>query len=169
MIYLDVNEPVGEVEVELSVEGNPEGCQDEHCCVPGARKGLSRKKSRQFQNNWEIIRSQGRPARRWDKAGDWWRNSGRRSPPTPWTGGRPSWSRTCCGSPWTACIADWVQTGAPTIPADRGHSARIQRTQMWFRSSQQTFVICVENKTKIVSHLKKTQSIESKLLAAWKS
>ena len=38
-----MNEPVGEVEVELSVEGNPEGCQDEHCCVPGAREGLSRK------------------------------------------------------------------------------------------------------------------------------
>ena len=51
MIYLDVNEPVGEVEVELSVEGNPEGCQDEHCCVPGAREGLSRKKSRQYRNN----------------------------------------------------------------------------------------------------------------------
>ena len=37
---LDVDEPVGEVEVELSVEGHPEGGQDEHGGVPGGGEGL---------------------------------------------------------------------------------------------------------------------------------
>ena len=40
---LDVDEPVGEVEVELAVEGNPEGREDEHCRVPRAREGLARR------------------------------------------------------------------------------------------------------------------------------
>ena len=33
---LDVDEPVGKVEVELSVEWNPEGCKHEQSHVPGA-------------------------------------------------------------------------------------------------------------------------------------
>ena len=40
---LDVDEPVGKVEVELAVEGNPEGREDEHCRVPRAREGLARR------------------------------------------------------------------------------------------------------------------------------
>ena len=39
---LDVDEAVGKVEMELAVEGNPEGCQNKHGCVPAAREGLSR-------------------------------------------------------------------------------------------------------------------------------
>ena len=38
-----MDEPVGEIEVELAVEGNPEGGEDEHCCVPRAREGLARR------------------------------------------------------------------------------------------------------------------------------
>ena len=33
---LDVDEPVSKVEVKLAIEGNPEGCQKKHCCVPAA-------------------------------------------------------------------------------------------------------------------------------------
>ena len=33
---LDVDEPVGKVEVELSVEGNPEGCSHKQSHVPRA-------------------------------------------------------------------------------------------------------------------------------------
>ena len=40
---LDVDEPVGKVEMELAVEGNPEGREDEHCRVPRAREGLARR------------------------------------------------------------------------------------------------------------------------------
>ena len=39
---LDVDQPVGKVEVKLAVEGNPEGCQNKHCCVPTAGEGLRR-------------------------------------------------------------------------------------------------------------------------------
>ena len=39
---LDVDEPVGKVEMELAVKGNPEGCQNKHCRVPAAREGLHR-------------------------------------------------------------------------------------------------------------------------------
>ena len=42
---LDVDEPVGKVEMELTVEGNPEGCQNKHCCVPAAREGLSKSRN----------------------------------------------------------------------------------------------------------------------------
>ena len=38
-----MDEPVGEIEVELAVEGNPEGGEDEHCRVPRAREGLARR------------------------------------------------------------------------------------------------------------------------------
>ena len=38
----DVDEPMGKVEVKLSVEWNPEGCQNKHCRVPAVRKGLCR-------------------------------------------------------------------------------------------------------------------------------
>ena len=38
-----MDEPVGKVEVELAVEGNPEGREDEHCRVPRAREGLTRR------------------------------------------------------------------------------------------------------------------------------
>ena len=37
---LDVDEPVSKVEVKLAIEGNPEGCQNKHCCVPAAWEGL---------------------------------------------------------------------------------------------------------------------------------
>ena len=33
---LDVDEPVGKVKVELSVEGNPEGCDHEQSHIPRA-------------------------------------------------------------------------------------------------------------------------------------
>ena len=50
-----MDEPVGKVEVELAVEGNPEGREDEHCRVPRAREGLARRSRKMlFLNSQQI-------------------------------------------------------------------------------------------------------------------
>ena len=46
---------MGKVEVELAVEGNPEGREDEHCRVPRAREGLARRSRKIFFWNSQQI------------------------------------------------------------------------------------------------------------------
>ena len=57
-----MDEPVGEVEVELAVEGNPERREDEHCRVPRGREGLARRSCNHQEEN-AFLTSQ-KPVRR---------------------------------------------------------------------------------------------------------